>query len=154
MAKKDILVYADPNYQANLLTITQYEQSVGLLIYAITETRFDIAFAISTVSQFVNNPCLKHVSNIKRIFQYLRKYPKLEIIHTKSKAFTLHGYVDFDWAINPITQRSTTGFHFTLAGDIIIASSKRQHLVTLSSTEAEYIAYCQATKRQFGFNSY
>lgn len=151
MAKKDILVYANPSYQANLLTITWYEQSVGLLIYTITETWFDIAFAFSTLSQFANNPCLEH---IKRTFQYFRKYPNLEIIHTKSKAFTLHGYVDFDWAINPITQRLTTGFHFILAGDVIIASSKRQHLVTLSSTKAEYIAYCQATKRQFGFNSY
>lgn len=59
---------------------------------------------------------------------------------------SLHGYVDSNWAIDPITRRSTTGYLFTLAGGVISASSKRQYLVTLSLTEAEYIAYCQATK--------
>lgn len=32
MAKKDILVYADPSYQADLSTITRYQQSVGSLM--------------------------------------------------------------------------------------------------------------------------
>lgn len=50
MAKKDILVHADPSYHANPSTITWYEQSVGYLIYAMTKTRFHIIFAVSTVS--------------------------------------------------------------------------------------------------------
>lgn len=48
--------------------------------------------------------------------------------------------------MDPNTRRSTTGYLFTLAGGVVSASSKRQHSVTLSSTEAEYVAYCQATK--------
>ena len=50
MAKKDILVHTDPSYHANPSTITWYEQSVGFLIYVMTKTRFDIVFAVSTVS--------------------------------------------------------------------------------------------------------
>lgn len=46
--------------------------------------------------------------------------------------------------MDPITWHSTTGYLFTLAGSIISASLKRQYLVTLSSTKAEYVAYCQA----------
>ncbi len=49
--------------------------------------------------------------------------------------------------MDPIIRRSTTGFLFTLAGGVVSASSKRQHSVSLSSTEAEYVAYCQATKK-------
>lgn len=48
--------------------------------------------------------------------------------------------------MDPVTRRSTTGYLFTLAGGVVSASSKRQHSVKLSSTEAEYVAYCQATK--------
>lgn len=48
--------------------------------------------------------------------------------------------------MDPITRRSTTGFLFTLAGGIVNASLKRQHSVTFSSIEAEYVAYCQAIK--------
>lgn len=67
-------------------------------------------------------------------------------MYTKSKPLLLHGYVDSDWAMDPITRRSTTGFLFTLAAGDVSASSKHQHSVTLSSTEVEYVAYCQATK--------
>ena len=46
----------------------------------------------------------------------------------------------------PNTCRSTTRYLFTLAGGVVSVSSKRQHSVILSSTEAEYVAYSQATK--------
>ncbi len=112
----------------------------------MTETRFDIAFAVSTVSQFANNLSPEHVSAVNRIFRYLKKYSSLGIMSTKNKPLLLHGYVDSDFAMDPITRRSTTGFLFTLAGGVVSASSKRQHSVSLSSIEAEYVFCCQATK--------
>lgn len=116
------------------------------MIYAINETRFDIAFAISIVYQFINNSVHKYVTSVKYIFCNLRKYPSLRISYKKSNFFFLHGYIDWDWAINPITHCLTTRYLFTIIGGIISDSSKRQQSITLSSTEAEYIVYCQATK--------
>lgn len=115
-------------------------------MYAMTETQFDVAYAFSTVSQFASNPTPEHVAAVKRIFRYLWKYPNLEITFSRNKAFELEGHVDSDWAMDPNTRRSATGYLFTLAGGVVSASSKRQHSVTLSSTEAEYVAYYQATK--------
>lgn len=69
----------------------------------MTETRFDIAFAVFMVSQFANNSGPKQVTAIKRIFQYLRKYLSLEITYKKGESLSLHGYVDVDWAMDPIT---------------------------------------------------
>ena len=103
-------------------------------MYAMMKTRFDIAFAVLTVSQFANNLSLEHLLAVKRTFRYLRKYPSLGIMYTKNKPLLLHGYVDSDCAMDPITRRSTTGFFFTLAGGVVSASSKRQHSVSLSST--------------------
>lgn len=65
-------------------------------MYAMTETRFDIAFVVSTVSQFANNPGHKYIAAIKRIFQYLRKYPSLEITYKKRESLSLYGYIDLD----------------------------------------------------------
>lgn len=113
----------------------------------MTETQFDIAFAVSTVSQFANNLAQEHVVAVKHIFRYLRNYSSLGIIYKRSNSFSLHGYVDSDWAMDLITHRSTTEYLFTLASGVINASSKRQHSVTLSSTKAEYVTYCQATKK-------
>lgn len=146
MAKKDILVYLNPSYCVDLSTVTQYQQLVGSLIYAMTKTRFDITFAVSMVSQFANNSGPKHVAAVKRIFQYLRKYLSLEITYKKGESLSLHGYVDSNWAMDPIIQRLTIGYLFTLANGIISTSSKCQHLVILSSTKAKYVTYYQAIK--------
>ncbi|WP_375449353.1 reverse transcriptase domain-containing protein [uncultured Nostoc sp.] len=146
MVRQNALVYAEKEYQADSSTITWYQQAIRSLMYAMTETRFDIAYAMSTVSQFASNPTSDHVAAVKRIFRYLRKYPNLRITFHQGKIFELEGQVDADWAMDPNIRRSTTGYLFTLAGGVVSASSKRQYSVTLSSTEAEYVAYCQATK--------
>jgi hypothetical protein len=50
------------------------------------------------------------------------------------------GYVDSDFATNKETRKSTTGFLVTFGGCLVSWSSKAQPSVTLSSTEAEYVA--------------
>ncbi|KAE9108357.1 hypothetical protein PF010_g11932 [Phytophthora fragariae] len=57
----------------------------------------------------------------------------------------LEGYCDSDWANDPETRRSTTGFMFTLAGGAVSRMSRRQSIVALSTAEAEYVAACEAT---------
>lgn len=68
MVKQNSLVHANKEYQANNSTITWYQQAVDSLIYAMTKTRFNIAYAVSTVSQFASNPTPAHVVAVKQIF--------------------------------------------------------------------------------------
>ena len=42
------------------------------------------------------------------------------------------------------TTRSTTGYIIMLAGAAIVAASRRQHCITMSSCEAELVALCDA----------
>ena len=103
----------------------------------MTDTRFDIAYTVSTVSQYVSNPTPEYVPAVKQILRYLRKYLSLGITFSQNKAFELERHIDFDWAMDPNTRRSTTGYLFTLTGDVVSVSSKHKHSVTLSSTEEE-----------------
>ena len=48
-----------------------YREAVGSLMYAAMGTRPDIAFAVSTVAQFSENPGWVHWEAVKRIFRYL-----------------------------------------------------------------------------------
>ena len=60
------------------------------------------------------------------------KYDQVEI--------NLHGYSDSDWAGSSTKCKSTTGCCFSLGFAIISWFSRKQSLVALSSTKAEYIA--------------
>ena len=56
----------------------------------------------------------------------------------------LQGYVDVDFARDIDSRKSTTGFVFTLGGTTISWASNLQNIVTLSTTEAEYVAATKA----------
>lgn len=58
----------------------------------------------------------------------------------------LLGHADADWAGDPESRRSTTGFVFSFGGGVISWASRRQLSVTLSSMEAEYVALCEASQ--------
>lgn len=57
------------------------------------------------------------------------------------------GYIDSDWAGCVDTRRSTGGYVFFMAGAPVLWSSKRQPIVTLSSTEAEYISLARVSQQ-------
>ncbi|CAG7723393.1 unnamed protein product [Allacma fusca] len=57
-----------------------------------------------------------------------------------SGTWNFNAYTDSDYAGDKVTRKSTLGFAVLLNGAIITWSSQKQPCVSLSSTEAEYIA--------------
>lgn len=55
--------------------------------------------------------------------------------------------VDADWGANLIDRRSYSGYVFVLAGASVSWEARKQRTVALSSTEAEYVAMTEATKK-------
>ena len=45
-----------------------YQEAIGSLMYASVGTRPDISFAVSTLSQFLDNPGQAHWEAVKRVF--------------------------------------------------------------------------------------
>ena len=64
----------------------------------------------------------------------------------KVDVLELVGFADSDFAGDRDSRKSTTAYFFTLGGNYISWKSQLQPLVTLSSTEAEYIAITDAFK--------
>ena len=66
----------------------------------------------------------------------LRPLLKKGCFRTNYSAEQLQAFADSDWGVT----RSTTGFVVMLAGAAILAVSRRQHCITMSSCEAELVA--------------
>jgi len=58
----------------------------------------------------------------------------------------VEGYCDADFAADLDTRRSTTGYVFVMNGAAISWSTRRQHTVAASTTEAEYMAAAAGVK--------
>ncbi len=115
-------------------------------MYTMTQTRPDIAYAVSTLSQFAHNPNDTHWKALKRVFRYVRGTLDVVVEYKSSEQLELLGYSDSDWGGDVETRKSTSGYVFKMANSAVSWSSKRQKTVALSSCEAEYMALTEATK--------
>jgi hypothetical protein len=59
----------------------------------------------------------------------------------------LQGFCDADYAGDQVDRGSTTGHMFLLNGGPVSWTSSKQRCVATSTTEAEYIALCDASKQ-------
>ena len=133
----------------NIPTIRKYQTLVGALLYLSGWSRPDIAAAVSSCSRFLAGPSPAHITAAKRILRYLAGTSDLCICYRRSPATnpyinTLFGYCDADHAGAPDDRLSVTGFMYFMNGGPISWCSKRQPIVALSSTEAEFYAASQA----------
>jgi len=122
----------------------EYRAGIGGLMYLAVSTRPDLAFSVFTLTRSLHSPTHRHMVLFKRLLRYLRGTIHYGIFYPSNMHFlpnTLEAYVDSDWTGCHETRRSTTGLLFTIGRSPILWSSKRQSIVALSSTEAEYVAF-------------
>ena len=117
----------------------RYQRLVGKLIY-LSHTRPDIAYSVSVVSQYMNNPTEDHLDAVNRILRYLKMTPGLGLIFRKSKSREVEIYTDASWAGEQTDRRSTTGYCSYVWGNLVTWRSKKQAVVSRSSAESEYRA--------------
>src|SRR5216683_1932529 len=81
---------------------------------------------------------------MKRIFCYLSCTKDRTLTYGEEK-HDLLGYTDADGASQP-HHRAILGYAFLIDGGAVSWSSRKQELIMLSTTEAEYVAATHATK--------
>ena len=128
-----------------------YHESVGSLMYASLGTRPDITYAVQTVSRFSKNPGQAHWEAVKRIFRYLKGSKDLWLTYGGQQK-DLKGYADVDGSMAE-DQHAISGYAFLFYGGAVSWAAKRQEIVSLSTTESEYVAVTHASKEALWLRS-
>jgi hypothetical protein len=149
-----------------------YRQAIGELIYAMVTCRPDISYPLIKLSQYSSNPAQLHYKAVIDIFRYLnatiddgliywRPQPHPDLpdgplpeVHASNyvrqepndESDKMLAAVDSDWAGDTTHRRSVTGIILRLAGGTILYKTKYQDTISLSTTEAEFTAACDAGK--------
>ena len=121
----------------------RYRGIIGHLSFLVQMTRPDLAYAYAELSKFCQCPGMVHMQAAERVLQYLRLTYDQGITY-RDPGPTLRnkllGWVDSDFAADPDTRRSVSGYILSLNGGPVAWKSKRQSCTTLSSAEAEFVA--------------
>jgi hypothetical protein len=132
---------ADPSLHS------QFQQVIGLLLYIMLGTHPDIAFAVTKLSQHATNPSEDHLSRVLYICRYLLGTSDYVLVYDRPNNGRLEAYADSDWASDPNTRKSTTGYLVKLAGGIFVWNSCAQKTVALLSTKAEYMSLSDISRQ-------
>ena len=126
---------------------TFYKKIVGSLMY-LTATQSDVMFVVSLISRFMDCPTELHLQLAKRLLRYLKGTIDFGVFYKKEGNEELIGYTDSDYARDLDDRKSTSSYVFMLGLGALSWSSNKQPMVSLSTTEAEFIAttscVCQA----------
>ena len=118
-------------------------------MYAMVYTRPDIAFALSRLSQFIQDPAKQHKRGVKRLMRYLRSIITLRIRFRLSSETPkeLEVYSDADWASDHKDRKSVSACLGLIRAGPIFYGSRKQTSVATTTTEAEYIAISTIAKQ-------
>ena len=127
------------NLEGRKVDNTLYKQIVGSLMYLIA-TRPDIMYSVSLISRYMESPKEIHLLAAKRILRYLQGTVNYGLFYKKSEKSDLFGFTDSDYAGDVEDRKSTSGYVFMIGSGAVSWSSRKQSIVTLSTTEAEFVA--------------
>ncbi|GJT77561.1 zinc finger, CCHC-type containing protein [Tanacetum coccineum] len=112
----------------------EYSRAIGCLMYAMTSTRPDIAYAVGRLSRFTSNPSRQHWQAITRVFKYLKGtmnyglsyvgYPS--VLEAYSDASWINHVEDYFYEMDGVFSAGGSGFAISWA-----SRSKHASLVLL-----------------------
>ena len=109
-------------------------------------TRPDIINAVRAVERYAHEPTEKLWQAIIKILSYLNGTKTLGIPYVRGSGLSLNLYADADYANKKKDRRSVSGIFVTLGGTFVSHASKTQRVVSLSTSETEYMTAGDGSK--------
>lgn len=93
----------------------------------------------------MHSPTMQHLGAAKSVLRYIDGTSDFGLWYSSTTSYNLVGFNDSDWASSIDDKKSTSAYVFNLGSAAISWSSKKQDVVALSSSKAEYVVVTSAT---------
>ena len=130
-----------------------YAEAIGSVLWPVVISWPDAAFAVSILLQFIQNPRPAHWEVLKHVIVFLGSMKDLWLTFGRWSKPATEGFCNADWG-GQKHRHSISSYSFHMGAGAISWSSKKQHVVALSSTEAEYIAQTHMAKEALWLRSF
>ena len=121
-----------------------YHEMVGSAQYTSCGTRLNITYIVNTLSQYLKNPGPAHWTAVKHCFGYLSGTVDWKLTYGKVEK-DLEGYADVDRSMHK-DRKAISGYAFMIDRGAVSWCTKKQEIISLSMTEAGYVAATHAAK--------
>ena len=116
-----------------------FHSRVAKLLYLAMRVRPDILLAVSFLSTRVTKSTQEDWEKLERVLMYLNMTADLGILLRADEGLQIRGHIDASFAVH-MDMKGQSGAMITVGTGPVSVSSKKQGLVTKSSTEAELVA--------------
>ena len=111
------------------------------------QTRQDITFVVSVVSQFLSASSTIHLEAVIKNFEVSEEsFRERELLYS-DHGHTRASFSDVDWIGCPFDRRLTIGCYVFLEGNLVPWKSKKQSVVSRSIAESEYRVVTNMTSK-------
>lgn len=145
----ELLPITENDEQPTDITRILYQRKVGSLLYAGIATRPDIAFAVSRLLRFNQQPTKRHHEAADQVFHYLVCTKNYCIRYGSDLEDDNSSFVcasDALFGNNTLDRKSSQGYIMKLFGGPVAWRTNKQDTITTSSTEAELRAVFQTAR--------
>ncbi len=167
---KPLLTPMDPNKKLSVaqsptteaeraeMAAIPYIQATGGILWLARCTRPDLAKAVGVLCRFNANPGMEHWKALKHLLRFIRGSLDYRIEYSAAAALPgpqmFRTYSDADHGGNVDNGKSTSGYLILIGGGAVDWSSKLQSVVSMSTTEAEFIAASEAGRALCSMRSF
>ena len=125
-----------------------YAEAVRGILWPGVVSHPNIAFAVGMLSQFIQNTRQAHWEGLKRVISYFGTMKDHWLTFgSHGKEQVVDRFCDADWAGQRHRHRHLiSGYLFHMGNGAMAWRLKKQYIVTLLSTEAEYIVHTHVAK--------